>query len=231
MNYKIIRSKRKTASLRIAKDGTVEVRCPLKLSSTFIEEFVQSKQEWIDKYIAIRQQQNKQKTNFSLHYEDTILYRGKAYPILAQIGKQSGFNGSFFYLPPNLDNEQIKNKIVTIYKKIAKEYIGNRVLEYASKMGVMPTAIKINSAKTRWGSCSGKNSLNFSWFLILAQDTVIDYVVVHELAHILQHNHSNHFWKIVEQVLPDYKVRQQGLKVLQEKLSEEDWSLNNANFN
>lgn len=231
MNYKIIRSKRKTASLRITKEGTVEVRCPLKLSSVFIEEFVHSKQEWIERHIAIRQQQNKQKTKFSLCYEDTILYRGKAYPILAQIGKQSGFNGSFFYLPPNLDNEQIKNKVIAIYKKLAKEYIEKRVLEYVSKMGVMPTAIKINSAKTRWGSCSGKNSLNFSWFLILAQDSVIDYVVVHELAHIIQHNHSNQFWAVVEQVLPDYKERRQGLKVLQEKLSEEDWSLSSANFN
>ena len=114
--------------------------------------------------------------------------------------------------------------LIKLYKLIAKEHITRRVAHFAHKMKVNPTAIRITSAKTRWGSCSGKNSVNFSWKLIMADDDTIDYVVVHELAHITEHNHSSKFWKIVEGIVPDYKEKKEKLKILEEKLSKEDWS-------
>lgn len=224
MSYQIIRSKRKTISIRITQEGILEVRSPLNVSNVIIEQLVQSKQKWIWDHMITWQKYHQQKIDFCVQYTDLIFYRGKQYPIEARIGNQSGFDGVCFYLSPNLNVIQVKNEIISIYKKLAKEYLSIKVMQYANQMGVMPTAIKVNSAKTRWGSCSGKNSLNFSWFLILAQDTVIDYVVVHELAHILEHNHSGQFWKVVENILPNYKVRRQGLKILQNKLSQEDWS-------
>ena len=79
-------------------------------------------------------------------------------------------------------------------------------------MGVTPTALKITSARTRYGSCSGKNSINFSLFLMEKSARAIDYVVVHELAHIKQHNHSPAFYKEIEKILPDYKERIKELK-------------------
>lgn len=86
-----------------------------------------------------------------------------------------------------------------------------------------PSAVKVGSANTRWGSCSGKNSLNFTWKLILASEAAVDYVVVHELCHILQHNHSARFWQEVGRVLPDYKEREKLLRQLQKRLVTEDW--------
>ncbi|MDR2568929.1 MAG: M48 family metallopeptidase, partial [Oscillospiraceae bacterium] len=74
-----------------------------------------------------------------------------------------------------------------------------------------------------WGSCSAKKSLNFSWRLIMADEDVIDYVVVHELAHLIEMNHSVRFWAVVERVLPDYRERQKWLRELQRKLNVEDW--------
>ena len=74
-------------------------------------------------------------------------------------------------------------------------------------MGVEPTCIKINSAKKRYGSCSGKNSLNFSLYLMDKDERFIDYVVVHELAHIVHHNHSKEFYALIEKYMPDYKER------------------------
>ncbi|MEG2295228.1 MAG: SprT family zinc-dependent metalloprotease [Oscillospiraceae bacterium] len=224
MDYGLIRSKRKTVSLRITKEGRLEVRAPLKLSKATIEQLIESKQKWITDHLAVTIIQNQQKAGFSLSYESMLVYRGQEYPIQAVNHKQAYFDGEFFSLPYNLDKVTLKNTIISIYKKLAKEYIATRVLYYAHQMGVMPTGIKINSAKTRWGSCSGKNSLNFSWLLILAPDTVIDYVIVHELAHIKEHNHSAKFWGFVEYTLADYKVGQEGLKVLQSKLILEDWS-------
>lgn len=126
-------------------------------------------------------------------------------------------------MPPNLNPEQIKSDCVQIYRMLAKRDLTNKVLDFAKRMAVMPIAIKINSAKTRWGSCSSKKSLNFSWRLIMADDDVIDYVVVHELAHITEMNHSTKFWTIVEDVLQDYRKRKIKPKELQRRLSGEDW--------
>ncbi len=96
----------------------------------------------------------------------------------------------------------------------AAEYIPERTIFFAGIMGVCPSAVKIGSAKTRFGSCNRKGVLNFSHFLMLAEEAEVDYVIVHELAHLRQFNHGKEFWRIVESVLPDYKSRREKLKKL-----------------
>lgn len=98
-------------------------------------------------------------------------------------------------------------------RRRAAEVIPQRVAHYAPLMGVTPAGIKITSARTRFGSCSGKNSLCFSWRLMLYPAEAMDYVVVHELAHIRHHNHSQDFWAFVASVMPDYRRRQALLKL------------------
>ena len=92
-------------------------------------------------------------------------------------------------------------------KAAAKEYIPERVKYFAKIMNLEPSAVKISSAQKNFGSCSGKNSLNFSYRLMMYPKEAIDYVVVHELAHIKHHNHSADFYKLIEQYMPDYKKR------------------------
>ena len=87
-----------------------------------------------------------------------------------------------------------------------------RLQRYAQQMGVTYGRVTIRSQRTRWGSCSAKGNLNFNCLLMLAPAEVQDYVLVHELAHRIEMNHSPRFWKIVETVLPDYKIRKQWLK-------------------
>ena len=89
-----------------------------------------------------------------------------------------------------------------------------RVEYYARLMGITYGRITIREQKTRWGSCSGKGNLNFNWKLTLMPMEILDYVVVHELAHRKEMNHSQKFWKIVEQVLPDYQERRRRLREL-----------------
>lgn len=96
----------------------------------------------------------------------------------------------------------------------AKEVFPQRVEYYARKMGVSYGKITIREQKTRWGSCSGKGNLNFNWKLTLMPPEILDYVVVHELAHRKEMNHSRDFWKIVEQALPDYQERRKRLHEL-----------------
>ena len=93
------------------------------------------------------------------------------------------------------------------YIRLAKAILPGRVAHYAAQMGVAPTRINITSARTRFGSCSAKNALSFSWRLMAYPEEAIDYVVVHELAHIRYHDHSPAFYDFVASVLPDHKAR------------------------
>ncbi len=221
--YTLNRSERKTIAIRITKDATIEVGAPLKMPKSDINKFVQSKEKWITKHLLVRMAYIEQKAKFSLDYGDMVLYRGREYPIIMKSGDRIGFDGSIFYMCEGLSAEEIKFAVIQLYKKLAKRDLTIKVIDFAKQMNVRPIAVKINSAKTRWGSCSGKNSINFSWRLIMADDAAIDYVVVHELAHIKEHNHSSRFWDVVKNVFPDYIERQNRLRALQVKLSVENW--------
>lgn len=221
MSYTLTRQNRKTIGIYI-KNGGVEVRAPLGMSQREIARFVDSKRAWIDAALAKEQLRLQQRAAFALHYGDAIPYRGQAYPIAPRPGRRVGFDGSF-YMPPELSGEEIMAACVQIYRLLAKELLREKSLYFAEKMQVTPHNIKVNGAKTRWGSCSAQGSLNFSWRLVMADDAVIDYVVVHELAHLRELNHSPRFWAVVAAELPDYKQRQQQLKALQRRLAVQRW--------
>lgn len=101
--------------------------------------------------------------------------------------------------------KEYSNEEIDALRKKAKAVLPEKVKWYSEIMGVTPTAVRINSAKTRYGSCSGKNSINFSLYLMDKDESFIDYVVVHELAHIKHHNHSKDFYSFIERFMPDYK--------------------------
>ena len=221
-SYNLVRSKRKTLGLYI-RGGVLEVRAPIKMSKHEIEKFIATKEKWILDKLAHSQEQARSRESFELDYGDTVLYLGNEYPIISKTGNRVGFENGF-YMSPDLSSEEIKSACVQIYRMLAKRDITNRVVEFSKQMTVTPASVKINSAKTRWGSCSSRKSLNFSWRLIMADSDVVDYVVVHELAHLIEMNHSQKFWTIVENVLLDYRQRKQRLRELNKRLAKEDWS-------
>lgn len=98
------------------------------------------------------------------------------------------------------------------YKKMAKDILKKRLDYYCEIMGVEYTALSVRNQKTRWGSCSSKRSISLNYKLIFAPMSVMDYVIVHELCHLLEMNHSKAFWNQVERVLPDYKVAKKWLR-------------------
>ena len=107
---------------------------------------------------------------------------------------------------------QIREEDKPMYVKMAKAILPPKIEGYAQRMGVQPTGLTITSARTRFGSCSGKNRLSFSWRLMAYPEAAIDYVVVHELAHIRYKDHSRAFYGFIESVLPDYRDRIRLLK-------------------
>ena len=222
INYTLVRAKRKTVSIRI-RNGSVEVRAPLKYPLSEIDRFVSLKEKWIIDKLVISQKQKGMKEAFSVNYGDKIYLLGAALPIIEKDGLQAGFDGGCFYLPPNLEPDHVKEICVEVYRRLAESYLATRVAIFADFMGTKPTAVKISGAKKRWGSCSSRKSLNFSWRLIMASEDIIDYVIVHELAHLTQMNHSRKFWAIVESMLPDYRDRKKELCKLGKRLAEEDW--------
>jgi predicted metal-dependent hydrolase len=114
----------------------------------------------------------------------------------------------------------IRNALVRWYKRNAELKFREKVARYADIVGVDPADVGIKTFKSRWGSCSSKGRIDFNWKVIMAPNRIVDYVVVHELCHLKQHDHSPEFWKLVERVIPDYleckvwlKVRGAGLVV------------------
>ena len=115
-------------------------------------------------------------------------------------------------LPHSDLTQQQRAALETRYRKAAKEYFAARVAYYEPIIGVTHNSISIRDQKTRWGSCSSNGNLNFNWRLMLAPPRVLDYVVVHELCHRKEMNHSKAFWHTVEMVLPDYKELRKWLR-------------------
>ena len=216
------RSDRKSVAIYV-RDGRVEVRAPTKMPERDIDRFVEAKEEWINDRLSQTRERMERREAFAPGYGDTIPYRGSSYPIVAKEGNRIGFDDTAFYIPPGLQPEHLKSACVQIYRLLAKRDLPLRTASLAEQMGVAPAAVKINGAKTRWGSCSTKKNINFSWYLIMAEDDLIDYVIVHELAHMTEMNHSARFWAIVGRVMPDYPERKARLAKLQKKISYEDW--------
>ena len=137
-------------------------------------------------------------------------------------GKSVEFDGRKFKLP-----EENSRAYVAMWMRRSSESIFSERVEYfAEAMGVTPIAVKVTNARTRWGSCSSKGSINLSWRLIMARGELIDYVVVHELAHLSEMNHSDRFWKIVGQYMPDYRALRSELADFGRMLESEGWMEN-----
>ncbi len=222
MNYQLRRMKRKTVGIYITKEGEIEVRAPRSVSEAEIDRLVQEKEAWITTH------QTKMRERIQLQAMDrirpggTVIFLGRSYPAEPSQTRDISFNGTRFLLP-DLPEAELRAALVDFYRKAAKALLPSAVERFAPLVGKAPQQVRITSAKTRWGSCSAKGGLNFSWRLLCAPPEAMDYVVVHELAHLIEFNHSSRFWAIVEGILPDYKARRQSLKEVQESLLRQGW--------
>jgi len=222
-NYTIKYSKRKTMGLYITKNAEIEVRVPNGTPQKVVADFVGQHQQWISTHHGAVAEQVAERDNFELRFGANLLFLGQEFPLESVEKPAFGFDGLCFYAYAQMSAEELKTSLVGVYRTLAKKLLSDMVEEMAKHMGLKPKAVKINGARTRWGSCSSAGNLNFSWYLVMAEEATIRYVVVHELAHLIEMNHSPNFWRIVEQVLPNYKSEREKLKLLQKKLSVQCW--------
>ena len=168
---RLIRSRRKTLSIRITQEGNLEIRAPLGMSKGEIEAFLKEKAQWIE------------------------THRAKVLAEYAQ-GQEAPLG---------------EEEILTLAEQM-RQRLPEKLNRHAASMGVTFGRVTIRCQQTRWGSCSSRGNLNFNCLLMLAPEEVLDYVVVHELAHRKQMNHSALFWQEVERECPDYKKSLRWLK-------------------
>ncbi len=202
---KIIRSNRKTVALQITDDATIIIKAPYHADDDTVLKLVVKHKGWIEKKLEEINKRNSKSGKKEFISGEEFLYLGNYYKltIAENQNKPLIFNNGFYLLKDYLP--VARNIFIQWYKDKAYKKIKERVEFYAQKRGFKYNCINITNAQKRWGSCSHNNNLNFSWRLIMAPLPVIDYVVVHELVHIVEKNHSKDFWSKVKIIMPDYE--------------------------
>lgn len=208
----IYRSNRKTLSLSILKDGQIVIKAPLRMSEETIAKFVQSKQNWIREKLAFLQN-NKQKYDDVIAYKKFLLF-GNRYDLkLCSVKKiQTSQEEMCIYMPATTDQSKILAKLKAWYKKYAKTILEQRVEYLSNLMKIAPKSIKINDTKGRWGACNSRGVISFNFRVIMLDPSIIDYVIVHELCHLVEMNHSKRFWNLVYSFLPNAGAEKQKIK-------------------
>ena len=210
------RKRRKTISLQIGNKSELVIAAPHFTPISEINRFVQEKQNWIHQAI----QKNKEALikNKAKEYipGERFYYLGESFPLetFSEKNEREGlvFLDNRFYLNAPGVLAKKREYFIRWYKRKAKEYFTARVDFYSRELNLRAKSVKITSAEKRWGSCSGKDNLSFSFRLIMAPPAVIDYVVVHELMHIKEKNHSSRFWQLMESAMPQYKLHRSWFK-------------------
>ena len=203
---KIIKSKRKSISLIIDNNGDFIVRSPILATQKQINKFINEKQNWI---IQKRQAQILNQINpIKVENQEKLNILEKTYSIFITNSGRVKLDDDKIIIP----NVNSKEKLISYIKKIAKTTIGTYVNKYCNSYGFSYNGITINSAKTRWGSCSGNNKLNFTYKLMFCPYEVVEYIVIHELCHTKIKNHDKNFWSLVKSYCPNYKACERWLK-------------------
>lgn len=209
------RKRKRTISLQITRQSDVVVFAPHFTSIAEINSFIEQKHDWIQKNIQRQKEQRLYAIEKQYVSGEHFYYLGATYPLEVFFQQNLPYGLVFwsnrFYLNCEDVQARRKNYFIEWYKTKASQYLTSQVEHLGSRLQLLSKSIRITSARTRWGSCSQENNLAFSFRLIMAPPAVIDYVIVHELMHIKEKNHSSRFWKLVGDAMPEYKLHRRWL--------------------
>ncbi len=216
IEYDLRRTDRKSIECRVSAKGAV-VFAPLKMPQKAIDEFLRLRADWIrESGERLTEQAGRihERLTESLSDGAAIPLEGKSYTLRLLPGakKQALIRGGEIIVSGSDSAEEIRAVLRAHLAELAAGRFAGRVRHYAPIVGVQPNRITVREQKTKWGSCSGKGNLNFNWKLIMARPEALDYVVVHELCHMVHMDHSPDFWALVGKHMPDYKKWQDYLK-------------------
>jgi len=221
--FTIRKSRRaKNISITVSMDG-VTVTAPGYVSEHEISSFIEKKRKWISQKVSNYEEQKKRKPRETEFVDgENLKFQGDDFllQVLEYDGKttKAALKGDRFVVHLNrgllLDTrrEEVQAKLEQLYRDKAREAVLERLEYFKSKLGVDYNGLRIKDQKTRWGSCSKNGNLNFNWKIVIAPSDIIDYIVVHELCHLLHMNHSKEFWETVASQIPGYKDKKRWLK-------------------
>jgi hypothetical protein len=213
LTYRLKQSKRKTLSIYIAKDGEIEVLAPEKLSEAEIDRLVQARAYTIFKHQAQFELLGQSAKIREYVGGESFLYLGRNYRLsLDDSLDQIQLRDNRFF-GPRASADEYQVLFIDFYKNKAKEKLPSRIRRYAKQMALTHRKIRVMDLKTRWASCNEQGDLNFHWKCMLGPMKIVDYIIVHELAHLKYPTHTDAFWSLVDRVLPDYQERKEWLKL------------------
>ena len=216
MSIRIVYSpRRRGVALKVSREGIVEVLAPAGFPEEEVIRLLRMNSSVVERLK--KRAMKMQKKLPELSQQSSMLYLGKSYPLFTSM-RLVQFDGERFMVPPGSDEERIGN-LEQIYRKLAEKYIIPRAGELAEYFGIAIGTVKINKAVTRWGSCSARGDLNFSWHLAMYPMELIELVILHECAHFREMNHSPSFYRVLAEYLPDHRQRSKELDKWSRKLS------------
>jgi predicted metal-dependent hydrolase len=198
----------------------VVVRVPKQATRLQIDALLMDKAGWIEKKLAEQKAAHPELQLKKYEEGERFDYLGQSYPLqlVERATRSLELRGGSFHLRRE-DQSRAVQIFEAWYRTEARAILSERVNRFAGQHGFAYRGIRISGARTRWGSCSSRGGLNFTWRLMLAPLPVIDYVVVHELAHLKIPNHSKAFWKLVEDLMPGFAEQRAWLKAHGRRLS------------
>ena len=210
--------RRKTVAIRIV-EGSVQLTVPMRLSDKRITSLLIQKENWVRTKLA----QDAEKPILQARAFDSgevFPYLGKNYRLELSAGAcgevQLRHGCLRLTVPEKLQDEPrekfIRNKLALWYREKATGWLDVKTREFSGQLGVQPDRVEVKYFKSRWGSCSLNGTIKYNWRIIMSPHRVIDYLVVHELAHLVHHNHSPDYWRMVENCLPNYRELRHWLK-------------------
>ena len=209
-------SRRRSASIYLDGEG-IKVRVPDGISDSYVRDLIARKSPWIKRKLREAELAAPPRPREFVSGE-TFSYLGKNYRLKVLNGDTSSVKLRGGYLKAIVSSslgtkeEQIRSLLVQWYQSHARERLEEKTRRYAKILQVEPGSVDVKDYKSRWGSCSAKGDISYNWRIVIAPHRIVDYVVVHELCHILEHNHSPNYWRHVERVVPDFKECRQWLK-------------------
>jgi predicted metal-dependent hydrolase len=225
-DYQIIRRpRRKTASISVKPDCSVRILVPSTLSEQNIIQLVERKSQWIQGKISHFQEIHGNQREKEYISGESFTYLGRNYrlKIVADCSGGSSdavklVNGRFnVHVPsdmlPETHNQVVVKRLTEWYREHAIVRLRAKTKRYAKQMNVSPVSVDVKDYKSRWGGCHSDGRIYYNWKIIIAPHSIVDYVVVHELSHLVYGDHSKKFWKLLGSIIPDYAERKELLKV------------------
>ena len=209
-------NRKKTASIKI-EQGVVQVIVPQNLPQKEIDDLLKQKSDWIRQKLII-QQSVPLSTPKEFVSGESFSYLGRNYRLKVLTGDLQPVKLKQGYLQVTVPMEQksdqalIRKLLQDWYLDRASDKLEQKSIKYSEQMGVQPTKIKVKEYKSRWGSCNSRGEISYNWKIIMTPHRIVDYLVVHELSHLIHHNHSKQYWNQVRSIVPDYQDRRDWLK-------------------